>query len=354
MLLACPNCSSAFRLPATAIASGGRTVRCSTCQHVWTAVPADLQPEPQLEEALVGAAPAMARAETARAEMAMAETAEPPSLTGDSQLDAEIEAAFAAADRSYETLDAEADDIVAIDRPLEPEMMVEADDAPPLAPIEDPFAEEPPAEPPKVEVAADDVRSEALDRRPAPEDEAAPPPVPAVAAMTSEEAETFQELRRKRRPLVEKPSVWMRALHITATVVAMTVAAVFIWRSDLVRLSPNLAGFYDALGLTVNLRGLEFHEVKAVRDVKDGIPLLTVEGYVFNPGPKAADIPKLRMAVLGANGRELYAWTAEPAQTMLAAGESFVLRSRIASPPQDGQDVLVRFLLKRDLVNAKP
>ena len=135
--------------------------------------------------------------------------------------------------------------------------------------------------------------------------------------------------------------------------VAVAIAAVFIWRSDLVRLAPNLAGFYDALGLTVNLRGLEFHEVTAVREVKDGIPVLTVEGYVFNPGPKAAEIPKLRMAVLGSNGRELYAWTAEPAQPMLAAGESFVLRSRLASPPQDGQDVLVRFLLKRDLVNAK-
>lgn len=367
MLLACPNCSSAFRLPATAIAAEGRVVRCSNCQHVWTAVPADLQPEPQLEEALVGAEPAMAASEMARPEMARPEMArsekirpemamaDSPSLTGDSQLDAEVEAAFAAADGSLEPLDTDADDIVAIDRPMEPETMVETDDAPPLAPGVDPIAEEPPAEP-VAPVAAGEVRAEpaAAPVEEVAEETAEPAPAASVAAMTPEDAETFQELRRKRRPLVEKPSVWMRALHVTTTVVVMMVAAVFIWRSDLVRLSPNLAGFYDTLGLTVNLRGLEFHQVKAVREVKDGIPLLAVEGYVFNPGPKAADIPKLRMAVLGANGRELYAWTAEPAQTMLAAGESFVLRSRIASPPQDGQDVLVRFLLKRDLVNAKP
>jgi predicted Zn finger-like uncharacterized protein len=342
MLLACPTCSSAFRLPATAIAAEGRVVRCSNCQHVWTAVPADLQPEPQLEEALVGAEPAMAGAE-----MAMAEAT---SLTGDSQLDAEIEAAFAEADRSYETGDADADDIVAVDRPLEPETMIEADDAPPLAPSVDPLGEEPPAAPPE----AAEIREEPSAGPKEIEEEAEPTPAPGVAALTPEDAKTFEELRRKRRPLVEKPSMWMRALHVTATAVVVLVAAVFIWRADLVRLSPNLAGFYDTLGLTVNLRGLEFHEVKAVRDVKDGIPVLTVEGYVFNPGPKAADIPKLRMAVLGANGRELYAWTAEPAQTMLAGGESFVLRSRIAAPPQEGQDVLVRFLLKRDLVNAKP
>ena len=112
MLLACPSCSSAFRLPATAIAADGRAVRCSNCQHVWTAVPADLIPEPQLEEALVGAEPAMVDAAEGR-------MAEAVSLTGDSQLDAEIEAAFADADRSYDAFDTEVDDIVAIDRPLE-------------------------------------------------------------------------------------------------------------------------------------------------------------------------------------------------------------------------------------------
>ncbi|NJL08224.1 MAG: hypothetical protein HC900_08110 [Methylacidiphilales bacterium] len=55
MLLVCPSCSSAFRIPPAAITVAGRAVRCSHCQHVWTAVPDDLVPEPDFETAEAGA-----------------------------------------------------------------------------------------------------------------------------------------------------------------------------------------------------------------------------------------------------------------------------------------------------------
>ncbi|ALK07984.1 hypothetical protein [Blastochloris viridis] len=294
-------------------------------------MPADLVPEPQLEDALVGAVAPVA------------------SLTGDSRLDAEVEAAFAEADRSFEAIGAD-DDIIAIDRPFEDEVMIEAADAPPLAPS---------AEPPGGELAGEiepGPQQGAARKAPAVElrDDDETASLEAVAADSAAAADSAEPVRPRRRALVERPRPWTRAMHIATTAVVAMVAAALIWRSDLVRLSPSLGGFFQALGMPVNLRGLEFHEVKAVRDVKDGIPVLSVEGYVFNPGPKAAEISKLRMAVVGPNGRELYAWTAEPAQPMLSAGESFMMRSRLASPPQDGQEVLVRFLLKRDLVNAKP
>jgi predicted Zn finger-like uncharacterized protein len=333
MLLACPSCSSAFRVPPTAIEAEGRAVRCSACQYVWTAVPAELIPEPELETAIADTAPFGAS-----------------SLTGDSRLDAEIEAAFAEADRAVETT-TEIDDLIAIDRPLESEMMIEEMDAPPLAPDQDPFradafAEEPPADAlSAIAPEASAMEGETSDLAAAPQDDDAPRSGGKGGddVGTSPVADSAQAVRPRRRPLAEKPSPWRRALNIATTLVVMAVAAVFIWRADLVRLAPNLAGFYEMFGLTVNLRGLELHEVSAVRDLKAGVPVLTVEGYVFNPGPKAAEVPKLRMAVLGANGREVYAWTAEPAQPMLAAGESFMFRSRLASPPQDGQDVLSVF-----------
>lgn len=256
------------------------------------------------------------------------------------------------------------DDIIAVDRPFGgEEALIKEADAPPLAPqdalpADDAFGDR--AEPETDEAGAFD-------------DSAADDPSDARAqAVASREASSLDGLRlngrpsdgdpgdgeaaaRARRPAARpKPGLLSHLLGAAATALLVAVAALFIWRSDLVRLVPSLAGFYQLFGLEVNLRGLQLHEVRAVRADVEGVPVLSIEGFVFNPGPKAAEVPKLRMAIVGSGGRELYVWTAEPPQPMLKAGESFVLRSRLAAPPQDGQEVVVRFLRKRDMANSKP
>ncbi len=57
-------------------------------------------------------------------------------------------------------------------------------------------------------------------------------------------------------------------------------------------------------------------------------------------------------AVLGRNkaGQEVYAWTALPERSLLSPGETMTFRSRLASPPPDTRDMLVRFFNRRDLV----
>jgi hypothetical protein len=44
----------------------------------------------------------------------------------------------------------------------------------------------------------------------------------------------------------------------------------------------------------------------------------------------------------------VYAWTALPSKTMLGSGDGLPFRSRLASPPPDGRDVIVRFFSRRD------
>ena len=50
------------------------------------------------------------------------------------------------------------------------------------------------------------------------------------------------------------------------------------------------------------------------------------------------------------SGHEIYAWTALPGRSLLPPGETLAFRSRLASPPADGHDVIVRFFNRRDLV----
>ena len=118
----------------------------------------------------------------------------------------------------------------------------------------------------------------------------------------------------------------------------------------MVRAAPQTASLYAAIGLPVNLRGLTFADVKTATETHDGVPVLVVEGTIRSASPRIVEVPRLRFSVRNRNGQEVYAWTAVPGRSALGPGESLTFRSRLASPPPDAREVLVRFFNRRDLV----
>ncbi len=138
-------------------------------------------------------------------------------------------------------------------------------------------------------------------------------------------------------------------LVLTTCTLAMIVTAAIVSPATVVRAMPDLAGLYAAAGKPVNLRGLEFREVRTVRETHDGIALLVTEGKIANVSGRDLELPPVRLAAVGANGQELYAWTAAPSRGTLADGETLAFKSRLASPPAEARHVQVRFLGKSDL-----
>lgn len=143
----------------------------------------------------------------------------------------------------------------------------------------------------------------------------------------------------------------LRGAGLTATcaVMAALVAALVVWRTDVVRLLPQTAGFYRLVGLEVNLRGLAFKDVKITYETVDAKPVLVIEGMIVGETRKAVEIPRLRFSVRDAQGAEVYAWNAVLEQTVLKPGERAWFKSRLASPPPEGRNIDIRFFNKRDL-----
>jgi predicted Zn finger-like uncharacterized protein len=141
---------------------------------------------------------------------------------------------------------------------------------------------------------------------------------------------------------------------VAIVLVAAVAAAVTIvgLRESIVRLMPDLAGGYAAIGLPVNLRGLEFREVRTMQEIQDGIPVLVIEGEIVNVAKHPVEVPRVRIAVLGAGKQELYAWTTLLPRSVLGESEKVSFKSRLASPPPNGQEVLVRFLTRNDLTGG--
>lgn len=137
------------------------------------------------------------------------------------------------------------------------------------------------------------------------------------------------------------------ALLILAVTLGVGVTAVLA-RPAIVGLWPETALLYAAAGAPVNLRGLALHGVRSEVQSLDQETVLVVEGDIENPTGRELDVPTLVLAVQGAGEEALYTWTNEPPRRTLGAGETARFRARLASPPAEGRQVLVRFAAAGD------
>ena len=185
-----------------------------------------------------------------------------------------------------------------------------------------------------------------------------PPLVPALAQDSATAPGTGPDIEsvaaRRARPAKTKrrrPGRWP-GLPTMILVLAGTIAALLNWRVPVVRFVPQTASLFSAVGLPVNLRGLSFDDVRTTVETRDGVSVLVVEGAIVNQTRQPLEVPRLRFAVRNAGGYEVYAWTVLPAEPVLAPGDRAPFRSRLASPPADAQDIIVRFFNRRDVAAA--
>lgn len=152
--------------------------------------------------------------------------------------------------------------------------------------------------------------------------------------------------RRPARPAAhELPRAEPDRWPIIATILAIIlgVSALIAMRERIVRIFPPMATAYRLLGAPVNLAGLELRDLRARIVMEGARKVLVTEGEIVNVrrGPNRA--PPLTLSVRGANGLDRYVWTAAAPKARLEPGEKIPFRARLASPPEDGTDVLVRF-----------
>src|SRR5215468_8249347 len=88
---------------------------------------------------------------------------------------------------------------------------------------------------------------------------------------------------------------WERSMWTSAILTLVAINLMLIgWRSNVVRWLPQMASFYAAIGLPVNLRGLVFTNVTTERETNDGVEVLVVQGMIVNIVKRAVEVPRLR------------------------------------------------------------
>jgi hypothetical protein len=179
------------------------------------------------------------------------------------------------------------------------------------------------------------------------------PPIEVDVEDNDEPAEDIETYAARK----EKGSVRSRFLrwpmsHLQSGVLVLLIVDALLvgWRDEVVRVMPQTASFYSMLRLNVNLRGMAFDGVGITAEQNDGVPTLVVDGNIINNGGKMEDMPRLKFVVRNASAQEVYSWTTAPPHPTLSPGEVIAFHSRLASPPVEAHDVLVRFVTRRDIV----
>ncbi|TYC72459.1 thioredoxin [Stappia sp. BW2] len=301
MKIKCPDCSTSYEIKVEALGPEGRSVKCAKCGNRWFVSPDD-------DEEGDVAFDAKTDSDT-----------ETPSVAEDPEQD---EAEWAA-DAEEETFDAEPD---------------EEDDEPATAV----------PEPDPVRTASDEAKFAAdLD-----ED----------ARAGGSENNADIESQAKRPKIIVNPNKfrrdqigvilnWLvrrnyrRIGGIALFGVAIAVCVMFVlMRDTLVKQSPDLASLFRMVGFEVNLRGLEFRNLRIFTEVEDGKKVLVVEGSIRNLLDELNSVPAVRLSIRGADMQEVYAWTVEPRTKTLNALDETRFRTILADPPKAASDIQVRFV----------
>jgi predicted Zn finger-like uncharacterized protein len=342
MQIVCPSCTTAYDLSPTALGDTGRSVRCARCRNVWFATPT-AEPVETPVAAMAAVAGDQSIPDAPAADAAVAEQGTPSGefewsleQTPVENEAGEPDTANASDPAPAADTNATQDSVDALWSAAETETIVEAE-APSLVPaLEGDKIAKP---------APHDAEPHAAEPHPTPEN------IETVAARRAQRLAKRSKWKLSQWKLPGwRPRLAWPGMPATIVALALTVAGLMVWRSDVVRAVPQTASLFRAIGLPVNLRGLVFENVRTTGELHEGVPVLIIEGTIANVAGKSVEVPRLRFAMRNHAGHEVYAWTSVTGRSILAPGETAAFRTRLASPPADGRDVIVRFFNRRDFL----
>ncbi|WP_029058028.1 zinc-ribbon domain-containing protein [Stappia stellulata] len=328
MKITCPDCSTSYEVSAVALGPGGRNVKCARCGSRWHADGADdARPDTaSIETDLPAEAGDDAHAAPVDGDTLAAETGEGDAEESetDGDLSDDWAAALSGAEESGDGDEADAGSDGTFTDTFDDDGLDEAETfAEPLPVANGDSDAPPPAQPVDIETLAKKPKIQVITK-----------PPEAIAKRIAGAA--LQRARRIRPRRVVGAVFFLAALAVCGLAVGL--------RNPIVARMPDLAGLFSLAGLDVNLRGLEFRDLRTFRELENGTIVLVIEGTIENVERKPAFVPAVRFALRSEDAQEIYAWVLEPRLRRLDAGTTTRFRTRLSSPPELAADIQVRFV----------
>lgn len=293
VVIACPHCGTRYQVPPETLGSNGRKVSCAHCGKAWLA---EAQPAPPDDDKLF----------TPTEEEAL--------------------------DREFKAIE-NRNGIAEIPASLRGVM---PDGAPP----------------PEVVRSIAEIKAAIAPKTAEPTP--APPPSPKPTA--AERAANGKLEKRQRAVARGLPAAKLfRMIRIAAVCLLVAVAAGgLLFRTEIVKLAPSMAGVYSALGIGVNVVGLEFSEVSTVLSKRGDSDVISVTATIRGVEARRVVVPPVVVSLLDAHGAPLYQWSVMPPAPDVEPGEAVAFSAELASPPAGATQLRLGFASSRQNVAAIP
>lgn len=137
-----------------------------------------------------------------------------------------------------------------------------------------------------------------------------------------------------------------------ALVVILTAAVVF--RQGVAKVWPNAASAYAAMGLSVNITGLEFSDLAIARSAEGEAGAITISGAVRNIGGQPKTPPVLRFGLLDRNADEVRSWMINLDGPAIPPGGARRFSTVLNDPPVSAVDLEATFATAAEARKAPP
>lgn len=135
-----------------------------------------------------------------------------------------------------------------------------------------------------------------------------------------------------------------RTLRIAGVLaLAGVIGTAYFGRVAVVEQFPAMAGVYEAVGLGVNVVGLDFSNVTTLQSLRDGKEILSVSAQIVGLEPQPVHVPAVVITLLDAHGQGIYEWSVTPSVRDLMAGERATFDTQLTMPPGEASRVRLSF-----------
>ena len=164
--------------------------------------------------------------------------------------------------------------------------------------------------------------------------QAAAPPLSTAARARARQVE-----RQKKERIKQAAIAW----GVAGGALALSASLALGMRQDIAKMWPNTASAYAAIGMPVNITGLEFNQISVTKTQDGPTPMIVISGAVKNVSHAPKKSPVLRFSLRDDHGEELTHWMEELGDTPLPAGVSRPFRSSLDNPPPAASDLEATF-----------
>jgi len=130
---------------------------------------------------------------------------------------------------------------------------------------------------------------------------------------------------------------------IGALLLVGVLATAYFGRVQVVERFPDMAGLYSALGLGVNVVGLDFSNVTSMRTQRDGKEVLVVSAQIVGLQRNPVSVPPVVVTLIDEKGEGIYEWSTTPSVRDLMGGERSSFDTQLTQPPKAAARVRLSF-----------